>query len=74
MAATLDEEMGTLVERIFALPFDAQLALLRAAAPQILGWLDSEGQAAFLHDLMDRLARAASGELAIEPPPGVPTY
>lgn len=72
-AMQLDAEISAIMERIFALPFDAQLAMLRLVGPQVIGWLDAEGQQAFLEMLADAVARAGEGE-PLAMPLDAPTY
>ncbi|MEW5855204.1 MAG: hypothetical protein AB2A00_40885 [Myxococcota bacterium] len=51
-----------LVDRIFALPFEAQLGLLRTLAPRIIACLDDEQRHGFRRDLEKDILRATRGE------------
>ncbi|WNG49692.1 hypothetical protein F0U60_40415 [Archangium minus] len=62
------ESLTAVVERIFQLPFQAQLGVMRMIAPRILGSMDARDQESFLNDLRSELS-TMSGEESTHAPP-----
>jgi hypothetical protein len=63
------ESVTEIVDRIFQLPFRAQLGVLRAIGPRILGALDARDRDTVLREMIQEFARVESGEQS-PPPPG----
>lgn len=60
------EDAALLADRIFAMPFDEQIALLRTLVPQVLGCLSESERAPLLESLADEAERAYQGELTFD--------
>lgn len=62
------ESLTAVVDRIFQLPFQAQLGVMRMIAPRILGAMDARDQESFLNDLRSEIS-PMSGEESTQAPP-----
>lgn len=60
-------EMEDAVDVILALPWPAQLSVLRTLAPLVLARIDELDQEAFLEELRKELDRAEAGDNAVGP-------
>jgi hypothetical protein len=56
------ESVTEIVERIFQLPFQAQLGVMRMIAPRILGAMDARDQEGFLNNLRMELDSGVTSE------------
>jgi hypothetical protein len=56
------EAVMELMERVFQLPFHAQLSMMRMMAPRILGVMDARDRENVLNELREELTSMMSGE------------
>lgn len=49
------------VDTVMKLPFETQMGILRALAPQIIGCLEGEQRDAYVRDLNEEIAKVAGG-------------
>lgn len=59
------------IDRIFDMPQDAQLGILRTIAPKILASLPQMDLEGYLRDLQDEIDRALKGEQTYDLRPGM---
>jgi hypothetical protein len=65
---------GDVVDQIFALPFHAQLGVLRTIAPQIVGCLEPEQREGFMRDLSREIEIVARGGAPYDVRPDHPSH
>lgn len=60
-----------LIDRIFELPPESQLGIVRTVAPRVIAGLESGERAGFLRDLASEVEEAARGERTYDLRPGL---
>jgi hypothetical protein len=70
---TSTEALQELVDRIFEMPLEAQLGIVRTVVPKVLSRLEGEQKEGFLRDFRKEIERAERGEPSYDVRPDVPT-